>query len=40
MIMIGHWFKHTKELGDFVKRLSVIDDFTKVCPATRLEKIE
>ncbi len=40
MILIESWFRNTKELAEFVKKVEKLTGVTKVCPAIILEKIK
>lgn len=40
MILIECWFKNSRELTEFIKKLNMIKGVTKICPAIILEKIK
>jgi len=40
MILVECWFRDSKELTSFVKKLEVIEGVTRVCPAIILEKVK
>jgi Lrp/AsnC family transcriptional regulator for asnA, asnC and gidA len=40
MILIECWFKDSRELTEFIKKLNTIKGVTKICPAIILEKIK
>lgn len=40
MILIECWFRNSRELTEFVKRLNIMEGVTRVCPAIVLEKIK
>ena len=40
MILIECWFKNSKELTQFIKKLEKIKGVTRICPAIILEKIK
>jgi Lrp/AsnC family transcriptional regulator for asnA, asnC and gidA len=40
MILCECWFKNSKELSKFVKKLEHIEGVTKICPAIRTEHIK
>ena len=39
MIMVECWFKHSKELSDFLKNLKTMDGVKKICPPERITGI-
>lgn len=40
MLMMRCWFRNSKELSRFMKKLKKIEGVTRVCPAVMLEKLK
>ena len=40
MILVKAWFRNSRELAAFVRKLESIDGVTRVCPAIILERIK